>query len=146
MVPWTVHSAPEGWVVVPLNETELASTSSKLAIIPVKPVTVRTSKLTINLILLMACGFCCSSSFIVPSHDSVRTSALPGSEAQQSKAKATNSIHDMAPPAFGSTAELGVNRIQQHEIQRPGKMSVPALVQSLLQGLHRLFEILEAEL
>ena len=29
---------------------------------------------------------------------------------------------------------------------RPGKMSVPALVQPLLQGLHRLFEILDAEL
>jgi hypothetical protein len=30
--------------------------------------------------------------------------------------------------------------------RRPGKMSVPALVQPLLQGLHRLFEILDAEL
>jgi hypothetical protein len=97
MVPWTDHSAPEGWVVVPPKETELALTSSMRAVIPVKPVTMRASKLTINPILVMACG-CSSSVFIVPLHDSVRTSALAGSKAQIN-AEVTNSDRDMATHA-----------------------------------------------
>src|SRR6266480_2327109 len=83
-------------MVVPLNNTELALTSSMCAVIPVKPVTTPASKLTINPILVMACGFACSSSaFIVPLHDSVRTAAVAGSEAQIN-AKATNIIRNMA--------------------------------------------------
>src|SRR5215831_1060955 len=89
MLPRTDHSVPEGWVLVPLNETELALTSSMRAVIPVKPVTTPASKLTINPILVMACGFSWSSAFIVPSHDSVRTSALTG---KQINVRATNSI------------------------------------------------------
>ena len=82
--------------MVPLNNTELALTSSMCAVIPVKPVTTPASKLTINPILVMACGFACSSSaFIVPLHDSVRTAAVAGSEAQIN-AKATNIIRNMA--------------------------------------------------
>src|SRR5262245_43436707 len=96
MVPWTDHSAPEGLIVVPLNETELALTSSIRAVIPVKPVTTPASKLTVNPILLMACGLACSSAFIVPSHDSVRTSASMGEA--QINAKAINSIRDMGTP------------------------------------------------
>ncbi len=95
MVPWTDHSAPEGWIVVPLNETELSLTSSMRAVIPVKPVTRPASKLTISPILMMACGFSCSSPFIVPSQDSVRTAAVAGGDAQQSNAKARDSIGDM---------------------------------------------------
>jgi hypothetical protein len=97
MVPWTDHSAPGGWVVVPPKETELALTSSMRAVIPVKPVTMRASKLTINPILVMACG-CSSSVIIVPLHDSVRTSALAGSKAQIN-AEVTNSVRDMATHA-----------------------------------------------
>src|SRR5262247_4332634 len=94
MLPRTDHSAPEGWVVMPLNETELALTSSMSAVIPVKPVTTPASKLTIRPILVMACGFACSSSaFIVPLHDSVRTSALTGKA--QINVKATNTIRDI---------------------------------------------------
>src|SRR5262249_46403915 len=79
MAPWTDHSAPEGWIVVPLNTTELALMSSMRAVIPVKPVTTPASELTINPILVMACGFACSSSaFIIPLHDNARTSALMG--------------------------------------------------------------------
>jgi Tripartite tricarboxylate transporter family receptor len=84
--------------VVPLKETELALTSSMRAVIPVKPVTTPASKLTINPILVMACGFACSSAFIVPSHDSVRTSALTG---KQIKVKATNSIRGMDAAQWG---------------------------------------------
>ena len=66
------------------------------AVIPVKPVTTPASKLTVSPILLMACGFACSSSaFIVPSHESVRTAALLGSEGQQINDKATSVIRDM---------------------------------------------------
>ena len=67
--------------MVPPKEIELALTSSMRAVISVKPVTMRASKLTINAILVMACGCSCSV-FIVPLHDSVRTSALAGSKAQ----------------------------------------------------------------
>src|SRR5215468_901441 len=96
MAPWTDHSAPEGWIVVPLNTTELALMSSMRAVIPVKPVTTPASKLTINPILVMACGFACSSSaFIIPLHDNVRTSALMG-EAQQINVRVKNSVRDMA--------------------------------------------------
>jgi hypothetical protein len=42
--------------VVPLNTTELALRSSMCAGISVKPVTTPASKLTINPILVMACG------------------------------------------------------------------------------------------
>src|SRR5262245_49291337 len=64
-------------------------------VIPVNPVTTPASKLTISPILVMACGFACSpSAFIVPSHDSVRTSALTGKA--QINVKVTNSIRDMA--------------------------------------------------
>src|SRR5262245_19593332 len=94
MVPWTDHSAPEGWMVVPLNETELGLTSSMRAVIPVKPVTTPASKLTINPILVIACGFSRSSAFIVPSHDTARTSALTGKA--EINAKATNSMRGMA--------------------------------------------------
>src|SRR5499426_2461203 len=93
MLPRTDHSAPEGWVVVPLNETKLALTSSMRAVIPMKPVTTPASKLTTNPILVMACGFACSSAFIVPLHDSVRTSALTGKA--EINAKATNTIRDI---------------------------------------------------
>src|SRR5262249_29065953 len=96
MAPRTDHSAPEAWIVVPLNTTELALTSSMRAVIPVKPVTTPASTLTINSILVMACGFACSSSaFIMPLHDNVSTSALIG-EAQQINIRATSSIRDMA--------------------------------------------------
>src|SRR5262245_10594749 len=95
MLPRTDHSKPEGWAVVPLKDIELALTSSMRAVIPVKPVTTPASKLTISPIFVIACGFACSSSaFIVPSHDSVRTSALTGKA--QINVKATNTIRDMA--------------------------------------------------
>src|SRR5262245_47250299 len=103
MVPWTDHSAPEGWILVPLNETELLLTSSRRAVIPVKPVTTPASKLTINPILVMACACACSSAFIVPSHDSVRTSALTG---KQINVKAANSIRDMACSATASNQHI----------------------------------------
>src|SRR5262249_38458619 len=118
MAPWTDHSAPEGWIVVPLNTTELALMSSMRAVISVKPVTTPASKLTINPILVMACGFACSSSaFIVPLHDNVRTSALMG-EAEQINVRATNSIRDMAglrhdqhiePMASATLIQYGAN-------------------------------------
>src|SRR5262245_877113 len=105
MVPWTDHSAPEGWMVVPLNETELGLTSSRRAVIPVKPVTTPASKLTINPILVMACGFSWSSAFIVPSHDSARTSALTGES--QINVKAANSIRDIASTATAPNPHIG---------------------------------------
>src|SRR5262245_4255941 len=112
MVPWTVHSVLEGWVVVPLNETELALTSSMRAVIPVKPVTTPASKLTISPMLVMACGFSCSSSaFIVPSHDSVRTAALANSKVQIN-AKATIRIRDIAMLCPGTTPRHG-GRLRQ---------------------------------
>src|SRR5262245_20975337 len=94
MAPRTDHSAPEGWVMVPLNNTDLALTSSMFAVIPVKPVTTPASELTIDPILVMACAFLCASSFIVPSHENVRTAALAG---KQIIAQATKSIRRMAP-------------------------------------------------
>src|SRR5215831_3372148 len=102
----TDHSVPEGWIVMPLNETELALISSMRAIIPVKPVTTPASKLTTNPILVMACDFSWSSAFIVPWHDSVRTSALTG-KAQQIIAKATNNIRDMACSATAPNRHIG---------------------------------------
>src|SRR5262249_59114115 len=100
MAPRTDHSAPEGWVVVPLNNTDLALTSSMCAVIPVKPVTTPASELTISPILVMACAFLCASSFIVPSHENVRTAAFAG---EQNNAKRRNSLrggsrHAYAPP------------------------------------------------
>src|SRR5215831_4907119 len=78
------------------------------AVIPVKPVTTPVSKLTINPSLVMACGFACSSSaFIVPLHDSVRTSALRG---KQINVKATNSIRDMATARFSPALMRRINR------------------------------------
>ena len=74
--------------------------------------------LTINSILVMACGFACSSSaFIIPLHDNVRTSALMG-EAEQINVRATNSIRDMAglrhdqhiePMASATLIQYGAN-------------------------------------
>src|SRR5262249_26530663 len=114
MVPWTDHSTPEGLVVVPPNETELALTSSMRAVIPVKPVTTPASKLIVSPSLVMACGFARSSSaFIVPSHDSVRTTALAGSKVQINT-KATNSADDMAilrtAPLLGRWLQLRLQR------------------------------------
>src|SRR5262245_49593226 len=98
MAPRTDHSAPEGWVVVSLNNNDLALTSSMCAVIPVKPVTTPASELTINPILVMACAFPCASSFIVPLHENVRTAALAG---EQIIAQATSSIRRMAPTHMG---------------------------------------------
>src|SRR5262249_16456545 len=111
MLPRTDHSVPEGWVVVPLNETELTLTSSMRAVIPVKPVTTPASKLTISPMLVMACGFSCSSSaFIVPSHDSVRTAALADSKVQIN-AKATIRIRDIAMLCPGITPRHGADGV-----------------------------------
>src|SRR5215831_6733319 len=111
MLPRTDHSVPEGWVVVPLNETELALTSSMRAVIPVKPVTTPASKLTISPMLVMRCGFSCSSSaFIVPSHDSVRTAALADSKVQIN-AKATIRIRDIAMLCPGTTPRHGADGV-----------------------------------
>src|SRR5262249_18315108 len=123
MVPWTDHSAPEGLVVVPLNETELALSSSMRAVIPVKPVTTPASKLTINPILVMACGFSCSSGFSVPSHHSGRTAAVVGSEGQQINAKPTNSIRDMAILRTAPHQEIDHTKCQSLSLTIPRRFT-----------------------
>ena len=104
--------------MVPLNATELALMSSMRAVICVKPVTTPASKLTINPILVMACGFACSSSaFIVPLHDNVKTSALMG-EAQQINVRVTNSIRDMAEPPPRPTHRANGLKLPVFSIER----------------------------
>jgi len=114
--------------VVPLNTTELGLMSSMRAGISVKPVTTPASKLTINPILVMACGFACSSSaFIVPLHDNVRTSALMG-EAQQINVRVTNSIRGMAVTLTHCADDFGLPNFIKSEVNPTNAMMVRASV------------------
>jgi hypothetical protein len=84
-----------------------AEQSLMRAVIAVNPVTTPAPKLMVNASLVMACGFACSSSaFIVPSHDSDRTSALAG---KQMKGKMTNRIRDISATALTRTLGNHIN-------------------------------------